>query len=288
MDLLLHPKVDKAVTNFIKQPSHALLIVGANGMGKAALANYIGFQLLSVDENSITQYPYFRHLRATNNSISIADVRELQSFTSLKTPGQQTIRRLILIEYAEMMTIEAQNAFLKLLEEPPTDTVIIMTVTNLRAVLPTIQSRAQKIVLKPLENKEIVSYFETQKYSDQDIKQANNLSGNRIGLMAAILENSSDHMLVKGVETAKKVLSLPLFERLGLIDNLAKQKDDLPVLLEAMRRISRIMLAKSSERDETIEIKKWHRRIAVILKTEVLLGKNAQPKLLLTNLFINL
>jgi len=78
-------------------------------------------------------------------SISIKQVRELQKFLSRK-PYQAEIKAVIIPE-AEKMTIPGQNAFLKTLEEPPENSLIILCCPNEDQLLPTIFSRCQIIKL---------------------------------------------------------------------------------------------------------------------------------------------
>lgn len=59
-------------------------------------------------------------------------------------------QRICIIEDADQMNIETSNAFLKTLEEPPADTVIILTTNNLSSLLPTIVSRCQTIYFQPV------------------------------------------------------------------------------------------------------------------------------------------
>ena len=80
-------------------------------------------------------------------SISIKQIRELQKFLSRK-PYQAEIKVVIMPE-AEKMTLPAQNSFLKTLEEPPENSLIILCAQNQDQLLPTIISRCQLIKLIP-------------------------------------------------------------------------------------------------------------------------------------------
>lgn len=78
-------------------------------------------------------------------SIGIAEVRELSQWLNLK-PYQSKKKAAIIFE-AEKLTIEAQSALLKNLEEPPANTFIILVTPNADVLLPTIVSRCQLINL---------------------------------------------------------------------------------------------------------------------------------------------
>src|ERR1035437_7109375 len=124
--LLLHPIVSNQLDNFAAKPSHALLVVGYEGIGKSTICKLLAIRLLKLsDESKLETYPHLKIIQPDDKSISIEAIRELKQFTKLKISSQDNeIQRVIVIEHAETLTIEAQNALLKLLEEPPTDTEI--------------------------------------------------------------------------------------------------------------------------------------------------------------------
>ena len=68
--------------------------------------------------------------------------------------------KIYIIDEAEKMTVQAQNALLKTIEEPPAYVVIILLTTNPEAFLPTILSRCVQLKLKPLQDSVIEEYLE--------------------------------------------------------------------------------------------------------------------------------
>lgn len=81
------------------------------------------------------------------NSLGIEEIRELEKTLTLR-PVSFPIK-VFLIKEAEKMTVPAQNAFLKTLEEHPEYSIIILCTVNFQLLLPTIISRCQKILLTP-------------------------------------------------------------------------------------------------------------------------------------------
>ena len=88
-------------------------------------------------------------LRDNGETIKIDDVRNLIHKTNLTCQGRY---RIVLIENIERMPIEAQNSFLKTLEEPPGKTIFIMTSVQVNQVLPTIKSRVRRYFLFNVED----------------------------------------------------------------------------------------------------------------------------------------
>ncbi|MBI4029209.1 MAG: hypothetical protein HY376_02490 [Candidatus Blackburnbacteria bacterium] len=82
-----------------------------------------------------------------NRSHTINSIREINQTLSLKSPGT----RVVLLEEADKLTQEAANAFLKTLEEPPQNTIIILTAPTKDSVMDTITSRCEVAYLGLLE-----------------------------------------------------------------------------------------------------------------------------------------
>ena len=149
--LVLHSATIRAVEAYIKHPAHALLVVGGDGIGKGSVAALLVRSVLqlSADTNMAANAAVKHIAPDEKRTISIESIRAIQSFVRLKTAGTATVRRAIIIEHADRMTTEAQNALLKVLEEPPADTIIILTASQAQDMLPTIQSRVQIMNITP-------------------------------------------------------------------------------------------------------------------------------------------
>lgn len=81
------------------------------------------------------------------DEIGIEEIRNLKHFFSLKPYGKPP--KVALISQAQNLTMEAQSALGRLLEEPPGETVIILTCPNIEQLLPIIVSRCQVVSLPP-------------------------------------------------------------------------------------------------------------------------------------------
>ncbi|UCE17409.1 MAG: DNA polymerase III subunit delta' [Gemmatimonadota bacterium] len=99
------------------------------------------------------QQPYGKATFTKQASISIETVRELQRTLPYR-PYEGTYKVVIMSD-ADKMTIEAANALLKTLEEPPAATLLILTTGRPHALLPTIVSRCQKVRFDPLKDEEV-------------------------------------------------------------------------------------------------------------------------------------
>jgi hypothetical protein len=282
--LLLHDSTRQALESFLAKPSHALLLSGLAGSGKALVATHTVAALLKLDINSIVRYPYFLHIEPHNETISIEATRSLRRFVSLKTPGKQSIRRAIIISDAQAMTIEAQNAFLKLLEEPPQDTVLILTATSSNALLSTIRSRLQSVAIQKVALDSATSFFQTLGKHVTNIEHAYRMSNGRVGIMYNLLQNSDQQPLIADMRVAKQFLSMSSFERLSYVSVLAQNKEQLPRILSAIEHICHIGLAEAANQGKTTTIKRWLHLLKISYQAFEQLDHNPNPQLLLTHL----
>ncbi|MEH8018560.1 DNA polymerase III subunit delta' [Rheinheimera muenzenbergensis] len=137
-----------------EQLAHALLLSGAEGIGKSILANYLADALLCTATDRpcgqckscllrrAGNHPDLLVLDSSGNTIGVDAVRQLSQF--LHGSAQQQNNKVVLLLQAEKLTEPAANALLKTLEEPPQHSFIILT-TAAPATLPaTVLSRCQK------------------------------------------------------------------------------------------------------------------------------------------------
>lgn len=138
---------------------------------------------------------------STNANIPIDIVRELILFTGKKSFISD--KRVIIIKNAEKMRKEGANSFLKLLEEPPKNTVFILTTDNLSIILPTIISRCQLIRFGYIANGDISSHIDPAgiKTDTEWIYDGTfgNMRFNNI-LIKLTDRNAIAHMVLKGEE----------------------------------------------------------------------------------------
>ena len=104
------------------------------------------------------------------NRILIQSIRELRKNLYLK--GDSKGRKVVLVFDAHLLSAgqgESANAFLKLLEEPPSKTTIILVTDHIELLLPTIISRCQRIGFPRLEDSHITLWLQSKLVQEQDI-----------------------------------------------------------------------------------------------------------------------
>lgn len=284
-ELLLHPTSQRTLSVLIEQTPHALLLVAGSGSGKTAVARLLASKLLGIDLLQLNNYPYYKEIKPDDRqTISIEAIRDMIRFTSLKTTTKPAISRIIVIENSNFMTAEAQNALLKTLEEPPTGTTIILTSPSEQLLLPTVVSRVQVIYLPMPDNESLKNYFENEGYNLPEIEQAILMSGGLPGLMHALLQDDEEHPLLEATRTARSIIGQTSFERLTLIDELAKNKQLCLDTLFILEQMAHIALGQTSKTDKSI--KQWQKILSLSYEAHKLLLSNAQIKLVLLNFML--
>ena len=293
--LVLHRQTRRHLEQFARNPNHAVLLAGPAGSGKQSLAELLARQLIDWDENrDIYEYPYLHLIAppADKPSIGIEAIRELHHLTALKLPtaGQ---RRVVVNKDAHALTAEAQNALLKLLEEPPAESYFILTVSDLQAMLPTIRSRGQLLIINQPLKADLLEYFAGQGYDQRAVEQAYFMSGGLPGLLHAIL-GDQEHPLKTAAATARQLLQSSQFERLCLVDQLGKSRQqalDVLTILEHMAQAAINQAAHDPTADQaavTKRLKQWHRVLQASYDAKQAYAVSAQAKLTLTNLMLSL
>ena len=294
---LLHPQTRQALESYIAQPGQSAILTGPKGVGKSFIAKYMATRLLGrvTPDFQLENYPHYTYITAEKDksSIGIDAVRTVQQFIKLRLPtsrGSLPTRRIILIDTAHILTPEAQNALLKMIEEPPRETYFILTADSLHSLLPTVRSRLQQITVHaPALEQTIQAFAAGSNTTAQEIDQAAALSGGLPGLMHAILTNTA-HPLKPAVQTARSLLQASQFERLSQVDAMAKSKEATMTVLFVLQHMARAAMAKAAKQGGSTadaSIRQWQRIMQAAYDAEQALATSAQSKLTLTVLMLS-
>lgn len=162
-----------------KRINNALIFEGPKDSGKKLIATAFSNLLMCENPlginvcNACNGCKGFRETYITERekSISVEDVRQMIADVQL-IPLHQN-KKIYLIFDAEKMTEQAQNAFLKTLEQPPEYAYFLLTVQNAEQLTDTIRSRSTTIYTGVNTKKEVVSFLQS-KYEDFDLNEIEN------------------------------------------------------------------------------------------------------------------
>jgi DNA polymerase-3 subunit delta' len=106
-------------------------------------------------------HPDIIHVNPTGRFIKIAQIREIRDYLAFR-PNEAQLR-VVILQKAQTLNLEAGNALLKMLEEPPDQTIFILITSHEMDLLPTIRSRCQQIRFRPIAQKRIEAYLNDEK-----------------------------------------------------------------------------------------------------------------------------
>lgn len=282
---VIHPEAARLLDTFIENPTHAVLLTGAKGTGKTHLARHIAAALLETADLESGNNPYYREIVPMKEVITIEQVRELIRFFQLVVPGKARVKRVAVLQDADTMGTEAQNALLKLLEEPPEGSVLLLTSSHSQRLLPTIRSRAQHITLPNPPVELLEAHFTLQGYSVEVLRSATLRYGSDIAAIQTVLSGETEGESV--LTLVKQALGGSAYERLLLVDGLAKQKQATIDFTDTLAAVALASLeAAAGKGAQTIT--RWRSVLDAAHTAQSALARNGNAKLALTELMLAL
>lgn len=225
--LVLHPATETLCAAYLKEPAHALLLEGDEGVGLATLARWLGSEL-SGNEKLVTM------MEPEKGLISIDRVRRLYE----QTKSIQQGRRVIVIDDADSMSVDAQNALLKLLEEPVENVHFILTSHVSEKLLPTIKSRVQHVRVQHTTDEQSRAVLDQFELTDTQKVQALFLASGRPAELTR-LASDTDHLAARGtiVTDVRQFLQADTYTRLSVV----KKYTDRTAALEFLDMCSKLL-----------------------------------------------
>ena len=216
---------------------HALLLTGSPAAGTHQLALNLAAELngARADALETLRHPMCRVLRPGSKSrkILIEDIRGVEPFLALRAAEGET--KLVIILEADRMMEEAANAFLKTLEEPPPQTVIILITEQPSRLLTTILSRCVRVPLRETGN--ALRLSEAQQAFLPAVAAALPLMGSDVAALALrsdfqTLLTERKEQITKRLTAAIKAEAKAISEGTDIRDWEARQKDATAALIE--------------------------------------------------------
>ncbi len=257
--------------------SHAYIIAGEKGSGKKMLANTFAMtiqceeggtepcgmcrsckQALSGNNPDIR---YITHEKP--NVISVDEIRvQLNSDIAIKPYSRS--RKIYIIDEAEKMNVQAQNAMLKTIEEPPEYAVIILLVTNPGIMLQTILSRCILLNIRAVDRKKMIRLL-TDKYgaSEYMAELAADFSDGNVGKAIEFAASEDFSTLKAGVIRALEKLDSA---DAGELYRIAKEWSDDKVNLNERLSLAEmwyrdLLVVKSTDRTDNTGFKEEQREL---------------------------
>lgn len=251
--------------------SHAYLFYGPEGVGKKRLALEFAAQILG------TEY-VFSHadfsMLDIEGDVKTEQVKEFMTGLSF-SPFVGT-HKVAVINNADLLNIQSNNALLKTLEEPSDSTIIILVASG-RHMLPTIVSRCQTFSFGTLSEEELTVFA-----SNEGMSVSKELMTLSYGIPARLLALSSPQELLKQKEEKAQLLqllSVPPAERLLSVPKLSELEDE--DLLKVLRNWT--LAAKQSLKQHA-----QHKTLSALAESLRQMTTNKNKKLILQSLLLSI
>lgn len=232
----LHPASRAQIEMLLTDLPQSLLISGATGVGLAGATKHMA-DFLETSPQFV--YPEKdEKVDIEKGVISVDSIRRLYDMTKTIETG----RRIIVIDYAERMGHQAQNAFLKLLEEPGKNTHFVLLSHDVSKLLPTIRSRTRHLELRPITLEQSDALLD--ELGVKDAQKRSQLLFMASGLPAELTRLATDEAYFSTraqiVRDARQFLQSNLYERLKLAQSYKDSREQSLMLLDdAMKLLQR-------------------------------------------------
>ncbi len=216
--------------------SHAYILEGPEGVGKRSLALGFASALLCAEGSGVpcgrcshcrrSAHPDLSVIEGEGKSgaVKVAAIRALRADAYIRP--NEAERKVYIIDHAETMRAEAQNALLKIFEEPPAYAVIILLTASLPAILPTLRSRAVTLSVRPLTVEETAAALQRlTKKRGPELLEAAEHSGGRISYALELLTDKRTKEAAKLAEEFRAALPGELYTLLTFAPRAAANRD---------------------------------------------------------------
>ena len=244
--------------------SHAYLFIGGAGAGKGMMANTFAKALQCEAKGWATpcgtckscaafdhkNHPDIIYVRGEKKNLLVDDIRE-QILETVDLKPYQYEKKIYIIEKADTMNIQAQNALLKTLEEPPAHAMFLLLAEREEAFLQTILSRVVTMKLRPISEADVAAYLVQKAHLlEEDARVYAAYAQGRIGQALELMEDEAFRaMRQELLEKLKALPSMPEGDAYLLAKDWEVYKNDLR-FLDIIEVWYRDLLAAKSLREE--------------------------------------
>jgi DNA polymerase-3 subunit delta' len=238
---IINPASEKLLHAVVKNMPQSMLLTGKNRVGLSTIAKYIA-SLRKVTPIIILPEKDEK-IDIEKGVISVDIMRRLYDETRTKTEDE----RIIIIDYAGRMTTQAQNAFLKLLEEPGENIYFILVSNAIAKLLPTIISRTENLDIKAITDEQSNELLDKLVVNDKTKRSQMLFMATGLPAELTTLAGDNDYFEKRStmMRDARELLGGNLYQKLKVAQ---KYKDDraiaLQLLLDASNMLKKSITAK--------------------------------------------
>lgn len=241
---LIHPISSQTLNLTLQDMPQALIVSGSDGIGLSTVVLHIAHQITKYVEIVLPEKD--EKVDLDKGVISVDSVRRL--YTQTRSIHQS--KQVIMIDYAERMGVQAQNAFLKLLEEPGEGVYFIIATHEPSKLLPTVRSRSRLVELRPVTREQSEALLD--ELGVGDAKKRAQLLFMAEGLPAELSKLATDdsYFEIRSaiVRDARDLLQATHYQQLKVANSYKDDRESAIRLIDVALRISqRSIIEKPQE-----------------------------------------
>ena len=277
--MLLSGRSKILLDNIDLKSNQAIVLVNDDIEYLKSIYKDVASRALEISVDKLQDYPYITKIETTKSSLGVDEVRDLESKLSLAIPSRKLINRIVIIEQGNIITVSAQQSLLKIIEETPKGTLIIILISSLNKLLPTIRSRTRNIeILKPNID-EAVSYYSN--FDKKEVEQNYLISEGNPLVLDALL-NKTNVAVNDQLKLAKQIVSMEKIDRISLINDLIEDKIKLIETINIVKQMAKIGINS----DNKAQAKHWMIILEESIKLIDRLTANSYNKLALLDFLL--
>ena len=321
-DIIGHDDIIRHLKNAIEtgKVSHSYIFTGEPGSGKKLLAGTFAaaLQCESGESEPCMTCDSCKKVIGKNHPDIITVTHEKPGSISIDEVRDQVVRdvdikpycspyKIYIIPDAEMMTVQAQNAILKTIEEPPEYAVIMLLTSNIDSLLPTIRSRCVRLDLKVVNDHLVKKYLmEHLHVPDYQAELDASFAQGSIGKAeeAAVSQEFSD-LTANALKILKYAGQMEVYELADEIRSLTSEKQNLNdyldlfqfwfrdiLMFKATREVGNLVFKQElnfiKEQAQERSYENVEKVLEAIDRTKTRLRANVNPDLALELLFLTI
>lgn len=270
MKLLLHKSTKRHIDGIISNPGGSFLFHGPSKMGKALAAIETARRINCSGCDNESCHSCLMLKAGTHpdvelifpdakNKISIEAIQEL--IKKLKYGNYVSSgHRVVIIKKAEVLTLPAQNALLKALEEPPIGTTFILTSVSPSSLLETIVSRCQSVYFGPLSVEELLELDNLKSLKPSVATTIIESGAYRPGEIISSLQKDENHNSLDLAE--HMVYSDDLFLKLKISTTISKHPDRVGQFVDVLEGLARKQARSGANPSSVIAVDRLRKRLS--------------------------
>jgi len=258
--------------------SKTLLCSGRNGWKRCEKCN-------SCEMIKKGYHPDLMIIEPEEESVKIEQIRQGLSF--LFYHPQISSLKILIINQADKMTEDCQNALLKTLEEPRENNLIILVTSAPKRLLTTIRSRVLPLRFKRIANKEIIDFLQKQySLSQNEAEEIAERADGKIGKVIKLLDKDYKKELDQQRKDLKEILNQSFEKQSIYLQKLVEDNRKLKSTLEEWLRV--LKSDKDSKKLKLIPEKRIKLIDSILKSIYLIADTNINKQLLMENIFLQL